>query len=157
MIWYGEVMLAPVVASAAAGLDLWARFGLTHPAWVHFPVALLLTAFLAEMLYVWRRWPGYGEAARVMLHVAAATAAFAAVAGFAAATGQTWSDELIEVFAIHRIAGIVVPVLALLAAGLGESSRRTGQIWELWLYRFILFLAAAAAAVSGWGGGLLAH
>ena len=37
------------------------------------------------------------------------------------------------------------------------SARRTGQIWELMLYRVFLAAAVAAVVVAGIKGGELAH
>jgi hypothetical protein len=60
-------------------------------------------------------------------------------------------------FAIHRIAGIATPVLAFLAAGLAAGVRRSGQIWELFLFRVVLVIAAAAAAIAAHHGGDLVY
>jgi hypothetical protein len=48
-------------------------------------------------------------------------------------------------------------VLAFLAYGLEEGTRRSGQVWEQALYRIFLLLAAAGAMVTGFFGSNLAH
>ncbi len=136
---------------------MWESFGHLHPLFVHFPVALILTAFFTEAVAVARRDEKWGDAARVMITVAAWASIPAAVAGFARAGTMHIEPDLQATFAVHRIAGVATPVLAFLAAGLVEGVRRSGQIWELFLYRAVLLLAAVAAAVAGHHGGELVY
>lgn len=136
---------------------LWHTLGELHPAIVHFPVALTLTAFVAEMLVLGRKRQWYADAARFMIVAAAATAIPAALAGFAAASAEEIAPALAGAFAVHRVAGLVTPPLAVLAAGLALGTRRSGQVWEQILYRVFLTLAAASAAVAAVAGGWLAH
>ena len=131
--------------------------GSLHPFLVHFPVALILCAAGAEGVLVARRDVRWGNAARVMLLLAAWLSIPAAAAGFAAASGENFSGEMARAFSIHRVAGIVTPVLVVLAAGLAEGSRRSGQIWELFLYRIVLALAVVSVIIAGIEGGELVH
>ncbi len=131
--------------------------GHLHPFLVHFPVALILCAAGAEGAFIARREPRWGNGARTMILLAAWIALPAAAAGFAAASGETFTGEMARTFSIHRIAGISTPVLTMLAAGLAEGSRRSGQIWELFLYRIILVLAVISVIVAGVEGGELVH
>lgn len=131
--------------------------GRLHPILVHFPVALILAAAVAELLFMVRRRQDFGTAALLAITAAAWMAAPAFLAGFAAASGRDFQGALAHAFAVHRIAGITTPVLAFLAAGMGYSTRRTGQVWEQILYRVFLLLAAVSVAVAGWYGGLLVH
>ena len=128
-----------------------------HPFLVHFPVALILCAAGAEGAFVARRDTRWGNGARVMLLLAAWISIPAAAAGFAAASGESFSGEMARAFSIHRIAGISTPVLVVLAAGLAEGSRRSGQIWELFLFRIVLVLAVASVIVAGIEGAELVH
>jgi len=131
--------------------------GNLHPFLVHFPVALILCAAGAEGAFVARRDTRWGNGARVMILLAAWVSIPAAAAGFAAASGENFTGEMARAFTIHRIAGISTPVLTVLAAGLAEGSRRSGQIWELFLYRAILLLAVISVIVAGVEGGELVH
>ena len=65
--------------------------------------------------------------------------------------------ELQSTFVVHRIAGVAVPVLAFLAAGLVAGVRKSGQVWELFLYRTVLAVAAVAAALAGHHGAELVY
>ena len=142
-------------ATAVSGpVDLAGRL---HPVLVHFPVALILTAFAAEMVFVARRDERFSTAARVMIHAGAWLGAAAALAGFVRADAIVIAPDVQNAFAVHRIAGIAVPVLAFLAAAFADGVRRSGQIWELFVYRIILALAAAAVVVAGYHGGELVY
>jgi uncharacterized membrane protein len=131
--------------------------GRLHPFLVHFPVALILTAAVTEAIAVARRDERLGDAARFMINAAAWLSVPAAVAGLARAASVAIEPELQSTFAIHRIAGIATPVLAFLAAGLAAGVRRSGQIWELFLFRVVLVIAAAAAAIAAHHGGELVY
>jgi uncharacterized membrane protein len=132
---------------------LWGALGRLHPFLVHFPVALLTAALVAEVLCVVKREWRYTESARFMITAALWLSVPAAISGFARADAVELDAARQGLFAIHRIAGIATPVLAFLAVGLAEGSRRSGQVWELLLYRVVLLLAAAGAAVAGYCGG----
>lgn len=145
---------AATAAPPSGTIDLVGRL---HPALVHFPIALILTAFVAEMVFVARRDERFATAARFMVHAGAWVGVAAALSGFARADAITLAPDLAPSFALHRIAGIATPVLAFLAAGLADGVRRSGQIWELFLYRIVLALAAAGAVLAGWHGGELVY
>src|SRR5262245_35700879 len=125
---------------------MWDAIGRFHPFFVHFPVALILSAFITEVVAAAKRNERLGDAAAVMITIAAWMAIPAAIAGFARAGTHTIEPDLQATFAVHRIVGIATPVLAFLAAGLVAGVRKSGQVWELFLYRAVLALAAIAAA-----------
>jgi uncharacterized membrane protein len=133
------------------------EFGEFHKAFVHFPIALIFTAAVAEALYMARRSQWLGEAARFMVAAGAWAAVPTVAAGFAEASGKTFSGEAAQAFSVHWVCGVVAAVLALLAFAMGEGSRRSGQVWEQGLYRIILFVAAAAVLVTGFFGGGIDH
>jgi len=152
-----------VAAFAAAGeaaappsgfLDAVGRW---HPALVHFPLALLVAAGAAELLGIVRRDGNFGDTARFLVTAAAWTAVPAALAGFARAGAITIPPSAHDAFAIHRIAGIVVAVLAVLAASLAAGVRRSGQIWELFLFRIVLLVAVAFALTAAYYGGEIVY
>ena len=136
---------------------MWDTLGRLHPFLVHFPVALILTAVVTEAIAVARRDERMGDAARFMITAAAWLAVPAAVAGFARADSVTVAPDLQSTFMVHRIAGTAIPVLAFLAAGLAAGVRRSGQIWELYLFRIVLVITAVAAAIAGHHGGELVY
>ena len=156
----GVAGLSPALAVAATappvsgGIDLMGRL---HPALVHFPLALIVTALAAEMVFVARRDPRFSAASRIMVHAGAWLGIAAALSGFARADSIAIAPDVASAFAVHRIAGIATPVLAFLAAALADGVRRSGQIWELFLFRIVLALAAAGALIAGYNGGEIVY
>jgi uncharacterized membrane protein len=137
--------------------ELWTTFGQFHNVLVHFPIALVLTALVAEAALIFRNEPAAGTAARFMVTTAAWISVPAALAGFAALSGRDISSALQSNLTIHRAAGIAAPVLIFLAAVFAHGSRRSGQVWEQLLYRILLVIAAIVTALGGLHGGVLAH
>lgn len=149
-----SLALAATAAPPAGPVDLAGRF---HPVFVHFPVALIVTALVAEGMFVARRDERFSAAARFMVHAGAWVGIAAALSGFARADSIILNADQQSAFAVHRIAGIATPVLAFLAAALADGVRRSGQIWELFLYRVVLALAAAGALTAGFRGGEMVY
>ena len=145
---------AHTIDSPSGVIDLIGRF---HPMLVHFPVALILTAGIAEILYVAKKDRYFGTAAAFLITAGSWMAMPTFLLGLAAATGETFEPGLDRAFAVHRIVGITTPMLAFMAAGLGQSARRSGQVWEQIVYRVFLFLAAVSVAVAGIYGGRLVY
>jgi uncharacterized membrane protein len=137
--------------------ELLHEFGELHKVFVHFPVALIFTAAVAEALYMARRSQWMGEAARFMVAAGALASIPALAAGFAEASGETFTGEAARVFSVHWVGGVTTAVLAILAFALGEGSRRSGQVWEQGLYRIVLLLAAAGVLITGFFGGVIGH
>ena len=151
LLWLPATALA--VEAAAAPPDARALLGRLHPALVHFPIALILVAAVAELLCVARKDGRYADAARFMVTAAAWISLPAAATGFLRAGNITMDATEQHLFVVHRIAGIATPVLIFLCAGLGEGVRRSGQIWELMLYRAVLLMSAVSAVIAGYYGG----
>ena len=154
----GALVLAPASVFAAthepgAGSGAAVLLGRLHMSLVHFPVALVLVAAVAEFLCITRHDGRYGDTARFMITAAAWISIPAAATGFFRADTITMDAAERSLFAIHRVAGIATPVLVFLCAGLAEGVRRSGQIWELFLYRAVLVLAAVSVVVAGHVGG----
>jgi uncharacterized membrane protein len=133
--------------------SLWDWLGRLHPGLVHFPVALLIFAFVAEMCCIATKDGRYSDIARFLVNMAAWVSIPAAATGFLRAGTITMDAAEQHLFAIHRIFGIATPILAFLCAGLSAGLRRSGQIWEQMLYRVVLGMAAVSVAVAGYYGG----
>jgi uncharacterized membrane protein len=132
--------------------------GSLHPAVVHFPIALVVTAAFAEVLHARRRTPpGPSGAALFMLSAAAPFALVSVLFGFAALSGRSFDPGLSAALDLHRVAGVASAAMTALSAGLAASAGRNGERWRLRAYRVILFLTAAAVAVAGHFGAVLTH
>lgn len=130
--------------------------GEVHPAAVHFPIALLMTAGLAEFFYARSQNAAFEFCARFLLKIGAITAVLSAAVGFAAAASHPpFTGDLARNFILHRIGGISMPVLALLTWGLAQAAVRTGRPGQRGAYRFFLILTIAIVAAVGYLGGTL--
>ena len=125
--------------------------GRLHPLLVHFPIALILIAAIAELVAVTTRLPEWRTVAVANVRAGAAFAVASAGAGWLLA-----SSRIVEASAAlerHRWLGLMAALAAVAAA------LTTGNIdWSprrLWLYRIALFSAAAFVAVAGHFGAVL--
>lgn len=148
----------PVSAVQPQGLGRLVRFlGAFHPVAIHFPIALLLLAALAEGLSLLSPRPFLTDAVRVSLLLGALSAVLAAALGWAAAAFASFPGELTRVLFLHRWVGTGTAVLAAIAAGLSEASRRKERPGLRRACRLTLFGSAALAGLSGYLGGALIY
>jgi uncharacterized membrane protein len=160
-----QAAITPIaLALLCVGVNAWAWhgdsttagwFGRFHPVVVHFPIALVVAAGLAEVVALRTGDARYSFAARFMLYVAAIAAVVAASLGFAAATGESYDGVQADYFNYHRVLGIVLPVLTFLTLGLCESARRTGETGHITAYRVLLLLSILVVLVMAYFGGTL--
>lgn len=132
-----------------------AFLGKFHPAIVHFPIGLILMAGLAELLFAKTGSNGYAFAARFMLFTGAATAVMAMLLGLAAARGASYEGDTASYFAIHRVLGLVIPVMGVLTAVLSSRAHRAHDRRPTVLYRSLLVITILVVGFSGFLGGLL--
>ena len=138
------------------GISRLVRFlGKFHPVVVHFPIALILAAALAEMLNMLTGRSLFGNAARYSVAIGALSTIFTVGFGWAAGAFARYPGELARVLTLHRWLGTSAGVLILLTAILSETSRRkkTGGLRAS--YRITLFVAALLIGVVGHFGGTL--
>ncbi len=138
-----------VVAAAPADFDAADYLGRLHPAVVHFPIALLLAAALAELLLILRPASGLGVVVRFLTWTGAAGAVTATALGWFAG-GFRLTDRH-ETLAYHRWNGSAVAALSLLAAMVASRAERRTFL------RIPLAALSAAIVWQGWLGGELTH
>jgi uncharacterized membrane protein len=128
-----------------------AIIGRLHPLLIHFPIALVVVAVVAEMRATItgdERWHTMAVGNRA----GAAFALVAVVAGWRLASGLGMgSTPLLE---WHRWLGTLTAVLTLLVA-LTTSRTDSRPAVERWVYRIALWAAGALVAVTGHLGALL--
>jgi uncharacterized membrane protein len=136
--------------SFAIRLSEWlARF---HVVVVHFPIALLLAAALAEAAIMLRRATELASSARFCVRLGAAGAVAAAALGWARAGFGAYRGDGGVTLALHRWVGIAACLCAVVAAVLSFQRRPTGR-----LFRATLFGSAALVGLAGHLGGLTVY
>jgi uncharacterized membrane protein len=129
--------------------------GRFHPPSVHFPIALLTAAAVAEFLGIARRNRAHDAIVRYCLWFGALTAAGAGTLGWFLAgfrlTDTSW------VLMTHRWLGTSTVAFAALMLFLCEASRRE-DCWKTRIcFRVTLFTIAGLVAVTGFFGGAVVY
>lgn len=138
-------------------LEAWLDFsGRLHPLLVHFPIALLIVAFLLEVVFGRSRRPGSVQSVLVVQTFGALGAAVAAGAGWMLALQHNASGARAEALELHRWAGVVTAAVALLALLVGLAVRKRQGGGGVALFRWLLFLGAGGVGAAGHlGAGLV--
>jgi uncharacterized membrane protein len=129
-----------------------AFIGRLHPLLIHFPIALVIAAALAEVAAIVTAHEGWRTVAVSNVRAGAVFALLATIAGWRLA----WQPEM-EVSPLlewHRWLGTVAAGTAL-AAALATRGVGVRSALEMRIYRIVLFAAGTLVAVTGHLGGLL--
>ena len=131
------------------------RIGVFHSFAVHFPIALILAAALAQGLVFTGRFPTGADAVRYLVWTGAAGGVLAGLLGWAH-SGPMGSNEA-GVMLAHRLlgSGLLVGLVGLVA--LGEWARKTSSDLTKLLFNIALFGSALVLLLNGFLGGALAH
>lgn len=130
--------------------------GRFHPMLVHFPIALLMAAALAELLSMSGRLVEARSSARFGIVLAAATAVAAATLGWARASGGGFPASTADAVEVHRWLGTTTAAWLTAAAVCSEVGRRAPRRWMA-LYRFFLFAGVALVGFTGHFGAVITH
>ncbi|MCA9323112.1 MAG: hypothetical protein KDB53_20395 [Planctomycetes bacterium] len=135
--------------SARDGASMLGRF---HPLFVHFPIALLLAALLAEVLSLRGGWGLASQVARFCLALGAFSAVASVTTGLIAADRPGSFPEVLD---RHKLSGIITAGLALVGLFANELRHRRGT--TPWPARLVLLAAAVLVAFSAHQGGELVY
>jgi uncharacterized membrane protein len=128
-----------------------ALIGRLHPALVHFPIALVLIAAVAELVSLTTQFPEWHLVAVANIRAGAVFAVASAGAGWLLASSRI--VEASPVLEWHRWLGLMTALAAVTAAlATGEIDRPPSRVWR---YRIALFSAAGLVAVAGHFGAVL--
>ncbi|MFM9995229.1 MAG: DUF1553 domain-containing protein [Phycisphaerales bacterium] len=122
--------------------------GRLHPISVHFPIALLVTAALLELIAMIFRAARPREVARVCLLIGAIGAASSAGLGWISADFNPITGELADTLWLHRWLGISAASASVLCVVLMLAGERAKLA-----FRIALFGCAALVGVTGYFGG----
>jgi uncharacterized membrane protein/mono/diheme cytochrome c family protein len=142
----------PAVADGtetAAGTPywVWSFLGRLHPLVVHFPIGLLVAAWLMELLMWKRRSNDFGPAIKVLMVTGTLSSVIAVVFGLLLINTEDYGGETLPV---HQWTGIATTVLAAITTyAYFRLSRRMQKIG--------LTLSVAALTVAGHYGASLTH
>lgn len=126
--------------------------GRLHPLLIHFPIALVIAAALAEGAAIVTADEGWRTVAVENVRAGAVFALLATVAGWRLALAPEM--EVSPLLEWHRWLGTVAAGAALAAALATRGVRRRSALGGR-IYRIALFTAGALVAVTGHVGGLL--
>jgi uncharacterized membrane protein len=145
-------------ADATSGLKrLTAWLGNFHPPSTDFPVALLISAAIAELLLVVTGRQMFDSAARFCVWLGSVSAMGAVALGWFFAGFRLTDPDWI--MTLHRWLGTGAGALALVLLLLNVAAHRRddrGRNWLPW-YRVTLFTAASAVATNGFFGGAMVY
>jgi uncharacterized membrane protein/mono/diheme cytochrome c family protein len=130
------------------------RVGPFHVVAVHFPIALLIAAALAEFGSLFRAGRTPLSAVRFCVWLGASSAAITALLGWIHAANGNGSHES-QILSLHRWIGTSAAAWAVGTIVLSEWDQRHGTR-SLW-FRIWLFLGAVLVATAGYFGGTLVH
>lgn len=98
-----------------------------HPILVHFPIALLFTAFLLDLIAIWRRDRFFERAALVLLWLTLIAVALAIVAGLYAAGKVLVTPTVRPILEAHRRDGLITGGLIVVIV---VFRMRTHRLWR---------------------------
>ncbi len=138
------VLLVVALTGGDHGSSLWPFVGRFHPLLVHFPLAVLLLALIAECAGRWTARTAVLEWTPLLLLIGTWSAIAAAVAGLVLAD---WGSYNPDTLLWHRRLGVLIPLLA--AASYWLRSRGSAQRASLRVPFTLTAIALLAAVVVG--------
>ena len=150
----GEATTVPPPALPSFGARLWRLLGHSHASVVHFPIAFIYGAALAELLLllgIGAAW-ALPQARRFCLYIAAISSIPAAGVGWI--LGETVRAEI--TLTQHRWLGVSSALMCVVCLWVSEKSVRAATA-NPWARRttWLIFLTAVLVAITGHWGGVL--
>ena len=128
-----------------------------HPVIVHFPVALLLTAFLVETLALLLKKPAWHRISLWNLVLGTLAAGAAVITGRLAMAVAKHSHEIYDVMEKHERLGYLILALALLITGWRLLTKDRLPAPSRWLAWVMLAVTCGTMAFSAHLGGRLVY
>ena len=129
--------------------------GKLHLLVLHFPLALILVAALADGLWLWRRKAVFREAGYFCIVLGAAASIPAMVTGLMLIDTLGLTSDAAALGEMHESLGIMTTTAAVLAAGVRVFGRnKLSGMWA-WVYGVLIAAATVLVGLTGHYGGLL--
>lgn len=128
-----------------------------HPLFVHFPIALLLTAAVVDLLAVLLRRPGWHRVALWNLALGTVAAGAAVWTGYRAADIAKHTFEIHQVIELHRKLGIATLILGAVVVTWRVLARDRMGRWARALTSVLIVGMAGTLAYGGYLGGRLVY
>jgi uncharacterized membrane protein len=130
-----------------------------HPILVHFPVALIIVGFLADVLSLFFKEEKCLSKTGFYLMVLGALGAIAAWTSGQLFTDEPTQGEIVKVFERHENGALITMILMILGASLRIwlviKKREETQL--KWVVFVLFFLAFAAVTYTGFNGGSMVY
>lgn len=145
-----EAAMADITTSSANETTITSRIGYFHPILLHFPIALIIMTFFAELLYLFFPKPIFDFSARFMIIAAAVAVVPTILSGLALSEGHPYPASLSGIFYLHRFFGFSTGAATILAAGLSVVYTKKTAV-----YYITLFITVVLVILTGFAGGIL--
>ena len=136
--------------------SLAAFIGHFHPIFLHFPIALLICAFLRQILAWWKPSTAAGDSIRYMLWLGALSAIASAVSGWLAGE-YLWDTPDGKAVSDHRWQGITATALAICLVVIYEVKRCKEWRWVTPVYVLLLVATVFFIFLAAHHGGKMSH
>jgi uncharacterized membrane protein len=128
-----------------------------HPVLVHFPIALILTGFLADLLFLYKKYKWLSNTG-FFLMVLGTLGAIAAVLTGALFTQEPTEGEVVKIYNLHTHAAFITLLIMIFVTTVRSllflKHREDAFRWSI----FILYLlGAAAVGYTGMMGGTMVY
>jgi uncharacterized membrane protein len=128
-----------------------------HPVLVHFPIALILTGFLADLLFLWKKYKWMSNAGFFLMVLGTLGAIAAALSGVLF-TQEPTEGEVVKIYDQHVQAAVTTLVIMIFVTSIRSllflKHREDTFRWSI----FILYLlGAASVGYTGLMGGTMVY
>lgn len=130
--------------------------GKLHLLVLHFPLALIVVAALADGLWLWRRKPFFQDAGYFCILLGAAAAIPTMTTGLLLIGTLDLLPDVAALGEMHESLGIMTTTVAVLAAAVRVFLKNKLQGMWAWAYGVLIAAAAVLVGLTGHYGGMVA-
>lgn len=128
-----------------------------HPVLVHFPIALILTGFLADLLFIYKKYKWLSNTGFFLMVLGTLGAIAAGLSGILF-TQEPTEGEVVKIYNLHtRAAFITLLIMILVTAIRTILYMRNRQDEFRWGIFILYLLGAAAVGYTGLMGGTMVY